>query len=95
MANEVLFAIGVLVAVWQFWVSMKLLRAPQYEPRQKWLQFALIWLLPILGAAVIHAMLRSEGGDYFLKLASQSRYRPAMLDGKPFASKAVISATYQ
>src|SRR5471032_2978720 len=32
-----------------------------------------------------------EFGDYFLKLAAQSRYRPAMLDGKPFASKAVIS----
>src|SRR5450631_547581 len=25
-----------------------------------------------------------EFGNYFLKLATQSRYRPAMLDGKPF-----------
>jgi hypothetical protein len=36
-----------------------------------------------------------EFGEYFLTLVAQSRYRPAMLDGKPFASKVVFSGTYQ
>ena len=36
-----------------------------------------------------------EFGQYFLKLASQSRYRPAMREGKPFAHKVVISASIE
>ena len=36
-----------------------------------------------------------EFGEYFLKLAAQSRYRPAMLDGKPIARKAIITAKVQ
>jgi hypothetical protein len=58
---EILFGIGLVLAVYQLWVSLKLFRAPQYEPRQKWLQLALIWLIPAIGAVVVHSMLRSEG----------------------------------
>ena len=36
-----------------------------------------------------------EFGEYFLTLVTQSRYRPAMLDRKPFASRVVLSGTYQ
>lgn len=30
-------------------------------------------------------------GDYFLKLASQAKYKPGTLDGNPVATRSVIS----
>jgi hypothetical protein len=56
-----IMAILVAVAAIQLRVSWRLLRSPIYEPRQKWAQLALIWLIPLLGAIVVYTMMRVEG----------------------------------
>lgn len=55
--------IGVLVAaaVFQLWVSYRLLRSPMYEAGQKTFQLLAIWLTPLLGAIVVHSMMATEG----------------------------------
>jgi hypothetical protein len=58
---EVFLGIGAAIAVYQFWVSVQLVRSLLYGPAQKWLQLALIWLVPVLGAIVVQAMMWSEG----------------------------------
>jgi len=39
------------------WVTLLLFRAEEYETHQKWLQFCLIWLVPVLGSVIVHIML--------------------------------------
>jgi len=51
----------VVIALYQIWVTFQIIRSAIYEPPQKWLQVALIWLIPLIGAVVAHSMLRSEG----------------------------------
>ncbi len=58
---EVLIGMAATVVAYQLWVSVQLFRAPQFECLQKWLQLALIWLIPILGAVVVQSMMWSEG----------------------------------
>ena len=61
MNTVALLAIVGVVAAYQLWVSVLVLRASMYEPRQKWLQFIGIWLAPVIGAVVVQSMLRTEG----------------------------------
>lgn len=49
------------VGLYQLWVSILVTRAEMYEPRQKLLQVAGIWLVPIIGAVIVHSMLWTEG----------------------------------
>ena len=53
--------LGGFVAAYQIWVSTLLLRSSIYEPRQRWFQMILIWLIPVVGAIVVHMMLKTEG----------------------------------
>lgn len=41
-------------------VTMSIARTDVYTPNQKLAQLAIVWLLPILGAALIYAVLRSS-----------------------------------
>jgi hypothetical protein len=48
------------------------------------------------GRATDAKLLESDSplfGEYFTRLVRESRYRPAMREGKPFAQKVVISGS--
>ena len=56
------FGILLLVAalVFQIWVTLRLRRTPIYDGSQKSAQAKLIWLLPVVGAAIVFSVLISE-----------------------------------
>lgn len=58
--EEIFLGVSLAIVAYQTWVTIQLLRAQQYEPRQKRLQLMLIWLVPIFGAVVIQSMMWSE-----------------------------------
>lgn len=70
---EVFVGLAVLaVASFQAWLTVKVFRSGLYERRQKLLQAQLIWLLPIVGAALVFTVLREDdaarrGADLHLK----------------------------
>ena len=56
------FAIALLFAAFAFqvWVTLRLRRSPIYDGLQKRAQTKLIWLLPVVGAAIVFSVLASE-----------------------------------
>ena len=53
--------LSILVALaFQVWVTIKVRRSGEYDAGQKNVQTKLIWLLPILGAAVAFAVLEDD-----------------------------------
>ena len=58
--QHLIFGVAILVVAYHLWVCVALWRAPEYELRQKWLQTLLVLFIPVLGAVVVHVMLRSE-----------------------------------
>jgi hypothetical protein len=55
---------GILLVVaaflFQLWVTLRLRRTPIYDRSQKIAQTKLIWLLPVVGAAIVFSVLASE-----------------------------------
>jgi cytochrome bd-type quinol oxidase subunit 2 len=62
MDRESWFGLGVLavVLVFQAWVTVRLRRTPIFDRPEKYAQTKLIWLVPVIGAAIVFAVLRSE-----------------------------------
>jgi hypothetical protein len=56
------FGVALIVAalVFQIWVTLRLRRTPIYDRSQKSAQAKLIWLLPVVGAAIVFSVLVSE-----------------------------------
>jgi len=56
------FGVVLLVAalVFQIWVTLRLRRSTIYDRSQKNAQAKLIWLLPVVGAAIVFSVLVSE-----------------------------------
>lgn len=56
------FGIALIVAtlIFQIWVTMRLRRTQIYDRFQKNAQTKLIWLLPVVGAAIVFSVLVSE-----------------------------------
>lgn len=54
----VLLLIGALV--FQAWVTLRLRRSQLYDRSQKSAQTKLIWLVPVVGAAIVFSVLVSE-----------------------------------
>jgi hypothetical protein len=56
------WAIGLVVAtvLFQLWVTLRVRRTPIFDGSQKSAQTKLIWFVPIVGAAVVFAVLQSE-----------------------------------
>jgi len=53
--------VGVFGALaFQIWVTLRVRRSTQYAPSEKRAQLSLIWVLPVIGAAVSFAMLEKE-----------------------------------
>jgi hypothetical protein len=46
--------------VFQVWVTLRLRRTPIFDSSQKRAQTKLIWLLPVVGAAIVFSVLMSE-----------------------------------
>jgi len=55
---------GILLVVaalaFQIWVTLRVRRTPIYDGAQKSAQSKLIWLLPVVGAAIVFSVLVSE-----------------------------------
>jgi hypothetical protein len=56
------WAVGLVLAavLFQVWVTVKVRRTAIFDVPQKRAQTKLIWFLPVLGAAVVFAVLQSE-----------------------------------
>ena len=50
----------VAALLFQIWVTLRLRRTPIYDRSQKSAQAKLIWLLPVVGAAIVFSVLISE-----------------------------------
>jgi hypothetical protein len=59
-AGAALSAIALLASL-QLWVSIHVARSSLYERRQKQLQIALIWPLPVIGAVIVCSMMKTDG----------------------------------
>jgi len=46
------------VLLYQLWVSAAIVRAPEYDARQRMCQCLIVWLIPLVGAMVCHFFLR-------------------------------------
>ena len=46
--------------VFQIWVTLRVRRTPIYDRQQKSAQAKLIWLVPVVGAAIVFSVLVSE-----------------------------------
>lgn len=57
----VLWGVVGIIAVYQLWVSVRVSHAAHLEASQKLLQVALVWLVPVIGAIIVHSMLAVEG----------------------------------
>lgn len=62
MQRETWFGVALLLAalVFQSWVTLRLRRAQIFDASQKRAQTKLIWLVPVLGAAIVSSVLASE-----------------------------------
>jgi hypothetical protein len=56
----VALALAALAAIWQGWITRRVLRSELYERPQKVLQVVMIWALPVVGAVIAFAALRHE-----------------------------------
>jgi hypothetical protein len=61
MATALLYATLGALALYQLYVSLKVISSIGYSRKQKSAQFALIWLLPFLGAVACHVFISAEG----------------------------------
>jgi hypothetical protein len=58
---EIIVGLAALsAAAFQIWLTVRVFRSRLYERRQKVLQVELIWLLPIVGAALVFSVLRED-----------------------------------
>ena len=58
----VMIVVGGAVLAYQAFVSLLLWQCRFFESKQRWMQLALIWFLPVLGALVCHAVVQSHSG---------------------------------
>jgi hypothetical protein len=54
------FSLLTLALVFQVWVTVRLRRTPIFDGSQKRAQTKLIWLVPVVGAAIVFSVLVSE-----------------------------------
>ena len=56
------FLLLAAVAIVNIAVSVRVLRVPELSPGQRFLQLGLVWLIPVFGAVVCAAFVRSQAG---------------------------------
>jgi hypothetical protein len=58
---EIAFAVALLAVVaFQIWLTVRVFKSRLYERKQKIWQAQLIWLLPIIGAGLVLAVLQEN-----------------------------------
>jgi len=45
------------LALWNLYVTVRLLLYAGYSPKQKAIQLAIIWILPVVGALLVHSLI--------------------------------------
>ena len=62
MNNIQLIVVAVLIAMlgYQVWASIYVYRAAEYDVKQRAAQLMIIWLAPVIGAALCHLFLRNS-----------------------------------
>ena len=58
--NSVAYLSVLCIVALNIWATVAVLRASMYELRQKRLQLALVWLVPVLGALVVLTFVSSQ-----------------------------------
>lgn len=53
-------------------VTVRVCKSDYYETRQKYFQYALIWLIPVLGALVCYLFVQDSSGTYSGKYADDN-----------------------
>jgi len=56
--TALVIAVAVLIVTLNLVATVTVGRSPRYEPRQKWLQMALIWVVPAVGAVLAWSLAR-------------------------------------
>ena len=56
----VLIVIAILLLALNIKATLVLVRSPRYNLLQKWLQCALIWFIPIIGALLVLSLAKDE-----------------------------------
>lgn len=62
-AQSILSVLLAVLLLLNFGSSLALARSSRYDRKQKWLQFVLIWLLPIVGALLVWALAKDRPGE--------------------------------
>lgn len=62
MDNDTLMLVilGTIAVVYQVFVTLLVVRCEFFVPRQRAIQCVLIWLMPIIGALICHAVVQSH-----------------------------------
>jgi hypothetical protein len=67
MRNTFLAAVAIVIVAFQLFVTVRLLRFDGYTGAQKFVQVLLVWLIPLVGALIVHSVmaftLRRPRGD--------------------------------
>ena len=74
MPAPVLLCLLAALALYQLYVSVRVLASGLYSGAQKGMQLGLIWLLPMLGALLCHLLLAADAEN------SQARERAGKRD---------------
>ncbi|HVY44348.1 MAG TPA: hypothetical protein VHB21_00655 [Minicystis sp.] len=53
-------AVVALLVAFQGWLTVRVLKSRLFDRKQKIMQMQLIWLLPILGAGLVFAVLQED-----------------------------------
>ena len=61
LAGLAVSSVVIALGAYSVWVALMIARADWYSPRQKAAQIAIIFLIPLIGALLCHALLRRHG----------------------------------
>jgi hypothetical protein len=59
MSENILYGFGGLL-LYQAYVTIRVVLSKSFTPAQKWRRILFIWLIPIAGAAITHAVLATD-----------------------------------
>ena len=59
-ASIAIALIATITAAYAVWVAILVTRAPLYSKGQKAAQIALVFLVPLVGPVIVHAVLRTQ-----------------------------------
>ena len=58
--TEFIVSAAIGLVLYQGYVTARVIRSVSFDHAQKWRQSLLIWLIPFVGAAIIHSVLATD-----------------------------------